>query len=44
MSFEKRKDFAFFTEEDFKGKTDFLSTLTWKMRNKMIVKLLLLLM
>ena len=23
MSFEKRKDFAFFTEEDFKGKTDF---------------------
>ncbi len=23
LSFEKRKDFAFFTEEDFKGKTDF---------------------
>ena len=23
MSFEKRDDFAFFTEEDFKGKTDF---------------------
>ena len=23
MSFEKREDFAFFTEEDFKGKTDF---------------------
>ena len=23
MSFEKRKDFAFFTEEDFKGKTNF---------------------
>ncbi len=23
MSFEKRKDFVFFTEEDFKGKTDF---------------------
>ena len=23
MSFEKRKDFALFTEEDFKGKTDF---------------------
>ena len=23
MSFEKRKDFIFFTEEDFKGKTDF---------------------
>ena len=23
MSFEKRKDFAFFTQEDFKGKTDF---------------------
>ena len=23
MSFEKRKDFTFFTEEDFKGKTDF---------------------
>ena len=23
MSFEKRKDYAFFTEEDFKGKTDF---------------------
>ena len=23
MSFEKRKDFSFFTEEDFKGKTDF---------------------
>ena len=23
MSFEKRKDFAFFAEEDFKGKTDF---------------------
>ena len=23
MSFEKRKDFAFFTEHDFKGKTDF---------------------
>ena len=23
MSFEKRNDFAFFTEEDFKGKTDF---------------------
>ena len=24
MSFEKKDDFAFFTEEDFKGKTDFL--------------------
>ena len=23
MSFEKKEDFAFFTEEDFKGKTDF---------------------
>ena len=23
MSFEKRKDFALFKEEDFKGKTDF---------------------
>ena len=23
MSFEKREDFVFFTEEDFKGKTDF---------------------
>ena len=23
MSFEKREDFSFFTEEDFKGKTDF---------------------
>ena len=23
MSFEKREDFAFFMEEDFKGKTDF---------------------
>ena len=23
MSFEKKKDFAFYTEEDFKGKTDF---------------------
>ena len=23
MSFEKRKDFSFFTEEDFKGKTNF---------------------
>ena len=22
MSFEKKDDFAFFTEEDFKGKTD----------------------
>ena len=23
LSFEKKEDFAFFTEEDFKGKTDF---------------------
>ena len=23
MSFEKKEDYAFFTEEDFKGKTDF---------------------
>ena len=23
MSFEKKEDYAYFTEEDFKGKTDF---------------------
>ncbi len=36
MSFEKKEDYAYFTEEDFKGKTDFLLNIEIenKQRNK----------
>ena len=38
MSFEKRKDFAFFTEEDFKGKTDFSLNIEVENEKKIKVK------
>ena len=33
MSFEKKEDYAYFTEEDFKGKTDF--SLSIEIENKL---------
>ena len=38
MSFEKKEDYAYFTEEDFKGKTDFSLNIELKINNEMKIR------